>query len=139
MEIYEAAKEILASSSNYSFIVVRSSISSRRGISSSTIYLYIILTMKYSEFTKAKGIETLSMISFGSLVIGSVMWYKNDLFPIWSLFVALGSLFCGLFVPIIAKQITWLWFKLAELMGLIMSKVVLGLIFYFLYKNRQML
>ena len=86
--------------------------------------------MKYSEFTKSKGTETLSMIAFGFLTIGGIMWYKNGEYPVWPISVALGSLFCGLFVPIISKQVTWLWFKLAEGMGFLMSKVVLGALFY---------
>ena len=86
--------------------------------------------MKYSEFTKSKGTETLSMIAFGFLIIGGIMWYKNGEYPVWPIYVALCSLFCGLFVPIVSKQVTWLWFKLAEGMGFIMSKVVLGALFY---------
>ena len=64
--------------------------------------------MKYSEFTKSKGTETLSMIAFGFLIIGGIMWYKNGEYPVWPIYVALGSLFCGLFVPIVSKQVTWL-------------------------------
>ena len=86
--------------------------------------------MKYSDITKSKGTETLSMITFGFLIIGGIIWYKNGIFPMWSIYIALGSLFFGLFVPTISKQITWLWFKLAEGMGFIMSKVVLGILFY---------
>ena len=86
--------------------------------------------MKYSNITKSKGTETLSMISFGFLVIGGVIWFKNGVFPMWTIYVALGSLFNGLFVPVISKRITWLWLKLAEGMGFIMSKVVLGALFY---------
>jgi len=87
--------------------------------------------MKYSEFTKSKGVETLAMIAFGFLIIGGIMWYKNGEYPVWPIYVALVSLFFGLFVPIVSKQVTWLWFKLAEGMGFIMSKVVLGALFYF--------
>ena len=87
--------------------------------------------MKYSEFTKSKGIETLSMIAFGFLAIGGIIWIKDGKYPMWPIYVALCSLFCGLFIPLISKQVSWLWFKLAEGMGFVMSKVVLGALFYF--------
>lgn len=88
--------------------------------------------MKYSEFTKSKGTETLSIIALGFLAIGGLICYKGGMetYPMWPIYVALVSLFCGLFVPIISKQITWVWFKLAEGMGFVMSKVVLGALFY---------
>jgi hypothetical protein len=86
--------------------------------------------IKYSEFTKSKGVETLAMIAFGFLVFGGIIWFKNGEYPMWPIYVALCSLFFGLFVPIISKQVTWLWFKLAQGMGFVMSKVVLGALFY---------
>lgn len=36
----------------------------------------------------------------------------------------------GLFSPFLSKHISWAWMKLAEILGYIMPKVILGTIFY---------
>lgn len=68
--------------------------------------------------------ETCLVIVTGLLVI----WYftKND----WLLLAAGTVGFVGAFVPLLAKWVNWAWYKLAEVMGWVMSKVLLTAIFY---------
>tara|TARA_Y200000002_G_scaffold103826_1_gene84524 strand:- start:1613 stop:1999 length:387 start_codon:yes stop_codon:yes gene_type:complete len=84
--------------------------------------------MKYSEITKFKIVETLSTISLGFLVLGLVL--NEESYPNWVLLIVLFSLISGLFVPFLSKPVTWLWFKLSDVLGFVMSKIVLGTLFY---------
>ena len=45
--------------------------------------------------------------------------------------IALGFGLTGLFVPLLAKYIAWIWFKLSEGIGAVTSRVLLTLIFFF--------
>jgi hypothetical protein len=70
--------------------------------------------------------EALLVITTGFLVLFSI--YKNE----WMLFVALGAGLVGVFVKPLAVFIAKGWFKLGELLGFVVSKVVLALLFYIL-------
>jgi hypothetical protein len=48
------------------------------------------------------------------------------------IYVALGLALSGLFIKPLARLIDWLWMKLAALIGLVMPKLILSLIFYLL-------
>lgn len=84
------------------------------------IYLYIILVMK----DRKTQIETLSTISMGFLVI-YLIWDWKPAIP-----VALALGLIGLFSPFLSRYISWVWMKLAEILGMIMPKVILGILFY---------
>ena len=84
--------------------------------------------MKYNEITKFKRVETLSIIALGVLFLGFVL--NEESYPKWVLLIVLFSLIAGLFVPFVSKPVTWLWFKLSDVLGFLMSKIVLGTLFY---------
>ena len=63
------------------------------------------------------------------LVTGCVVLY---LFFNIRLILFLGVLLgvIGLFMPKLSFKIVWLWYKLAELLGFVMSKVLLSIVFF---------
>ena len=68
--------------------------------------------------------QTCLVIMTGLLVI----WWFN-----WSKWLVLAAAIIGLigaFLPAIARWINWAWYKLAEGMGWVMSKVLLSIVFY---------
>jgi len=75
---------------------------------------------------KEKTQEVLLVITTGFLVLFSI--YKKE----WMLFVALGAGLVGVFLKPLAELIAKGWFKLGELLGFVVSKVVLALLFYIL-------
>ena len=85
-----------------------------------SVYLYLILrTMQ-----RAKHIETILVLV---LALGVTYWFTGrDGFLIAS--GVLGVL--GLFFPWIASKIHYLWMKLAEAMGFVMSKILLSIVFF---------
>ena len=46
------------------------------------------------------------------------------------LYAALITGGIGLFIPWLSQKIHWAWMKLAELIGAVMNKVILGVVFY---------
>jgi len=76
---------------------------------------------------KEKAVESLLVITTGFLLLYCI--YKKD----WMLFVALGSGITGIFIKPLALLIAKGWIKLGELLGFIVSKVVLTVIFYLLF------
>lgn len=73
---------------------------------------------------KEKALETLLVLS-GAFVI---LFWKTDkkIF----LLLALIFVFIGIASPWLAGKISWVWLKFAELLGAVMSKVILGLVFF---------
>lgn len=68
--------------------------------------------------------ETCLVIATGLLVI----WFFK---PVKGLIIAAAVVgFIGAFIPSLAKWINWFWYKLAEVMGFVMSKVLLSIVFY---------
>lgn len=73
---------------------------------------------------KEKSLETL-LILCGALVI--LFWiYNKKIFLLLSLVLVL----IGAFSPYLSEKITWLWLKFSELIGHVMSKVMLAIIFF---------
>lgn len=73
---------------------------------------------------RAKQLETCLVIVTGLIVI----WLIAKKVEIIYAAIAIGVI--GAFIPSIAKWIHWLWYKIAEIMGGIMSKVLLSLVFF---------
>jgi len=74
--------------------------------------------------TKTKILETSLVLTTGFLVIYAIK-------PIEAfLYLALSFGLIGIFIKPLAKQIAIAWFKLADLLNFVMSKVVLGTIFF---------
>ena len=83
--------------------------------------------------SKEKVLETILVIVTGLLIFFAFASYernflenKINLFYLFALFIALFSVISFWF----AKTISYLWYKLADAIGFVMSKVVLSLIFY---------
>ncbi len=57
-----------------------------------------------------------------------VLWFIYSVKWLVTAAVVIGLI--GAFVPIAAKGINWAWYKLAEGMGWVMSKVLLSVVFY---------
>ncbi|MCC6725124.1 MAG: hypothetical protein IT258_11485 [Saprospiraceae bacterium] len=73
---------------------------------------------------KNRQTETCLVIATGLLVI----YLLHPAKPLIYAAITLGVL--GAFVPSIAKWVDWAWYKLAEGMGWVMSKVMLSVVFF---------
>ncbi|WP_394368767.1 SxtJ family membrane protein [Galbibacter mesophilus] len=78
------------------------------------------------SFDKIQRIEVAILIGIGLII--SFFYSKNQLF----LYLSIGVLLLGIILPIIFQPITYLWFKLAELLSLLFSFIILAGLFYFL-------
>ena len=74
---------------------------------------------------KEKNLETILTISTGLIVIYLI-------FPEYKLLLIIAILLgvIGLFINPLSNKITWGWFKIAEIMGYFMSKILLTSVFY---------
>ena len=57
-----------------------------------------------------------------------VFWWIKRIDVLIIIAIATGVI--GAFIPFLAKWIDWAWYKLAEGMGWVMSKVLLSVVFY---------
>ncbi len=73
---------------------------------------------------RSKHLETCIVIVTGLLVFWHFLGEKSLIY----ISIAIGII--GAFIPGIAKWIHWAWYKLAEAMGFVMSKVLLTLVFF---------
>ncbi|HFA48643.1 MAG TPA: hypothetical protein ENJ95_06430 [Bacteroidetes bacterium] len=73
---------------------------------------------------RQKQLETCLVISTGLIVF----WFINGakIFLTIALFIGL----IGIFVPALAKWINWAWYKISDIMGFVMSKVLLSIVFF---------
>src|SRR5687768_2320635 len=73
---------------------------------------------------RSKHLETILVLVLALLVcyfiFDNTIWIK--------IAVALGAI--GVFIPFLAEKIHWLWMKLAHVLGYVMSRVLLTLIFF---------
>ncbi len=74
---------------------------------------------------KEKALETCLVITTGFLLLYFVFQVKI------LLIIAFITGFTGIFIKPLAKLIAWLWHKMGDLMGLVISKIVLAVIFFF--------
>ena len=71
-----------------------------------------------------KRFETILTISIGFLILFLI--FKHNTFLYTSLIVGV----IGLLSSYLSKILVIIWFKIAEVLGMIMPKIVLGLVFY---------
>lgn len=76
------------------------------------------------ENKKKKSLETL-LVLVGALIV--IFWISPK--KIY-LLVALILILTGIISPFLSAKISWAWLKLAELIGSVMSKVILSLVFF---------
>jgi len=78
--------------------------------------------------SRDKELEAILVISSGLLVF-HWLFHVEEL-----VYIALGLMIVSLASKYLSSKIVWLWFKLAEVLGFVMSKVLLSLVFFlFLY------
>lgn len=70
-------------------------------------------------------LKTILVITLGFLVI-YIIWDIR-----WALYIALGVSLAGSISNFLAKQIHFIWMKLSWLLGLIVPKILLTVIYYF--------
>ncbi|MEJ7820769.1 MAG: SxtJ family membrane protein [Chitinophagaceae bacterium] len=73
---------------------------------------------------KAKSLETLLVLT-GALII--VYWYfpKKIYLLIAFLFILIGVV-----SPFLSAKISWVWLKFAEILGSVMSKIILSIVYF---------
>jgi len=76
--------------------------------------------------TKEKNLETMLTIAVGFIVLFFV-FKKQEL-----LYVSLAVGLTGMFSDYLSSKISWAWYKLAEVLGMIVPKIILSIVFYFL-------
>ena len=76
------------------------------------------------ENNKEKSLETLLVLT-GALIV--VYW--NSPKKIY-LLIALLFVLIGIVSPFLSSKISWLWQKFAELIGSVMSKVILSVVYF---------
>jgi uncharacterized membrane protein YcgQ (UPF0703/DUF1980 family) len=77
-----------------------------------------------TKYSKEKNQETALAIVLGLLVI----WYFTRIMPL--IYVSIALVAIGLLIQPLAGWITWFWLKLSHVMGWVMSKVILSVVFY---------
>ena len=88
------------------------------------IYLYFIL------MDRRKELESIIVIAAALIIIHFVVIYKTDEQNLYLVPVALGLLLIGFLSPWLTSKIIWLWFKLSEGIGYVMSRVILSTVFF---------
>lgn len=90
--------------------------------------LLLRLFIHYSEMSREKNIEAILVICLGLVVFYLIL----DIRILLLISVLLGL--AGLFIPFIAKWVAKGWYGLSHVMGFVMSKVVLTIVYFvFLY------
>jgi hypothetical protein len=80
--------------------------------------------MQQHTLTKEKNLETMLTIAVGFIVLFFVFE------KIWLLYIALGIGLIGMFSDFLSSKISWAWYKLAEVLGMIVPKILLSIVFY---------
>lgn len=68
--------------------------------------------------------KTILVIVTGLLVLRFV--FKSDYF----LYASLGIGLISLIIPVVGDGIVWLWFKIAQVLGWINTRIILSLVFF---------
>lgn len=67
-----------------------------------------------------------------AIVLISAYFYQKFSFPLILWIVALTFFLCATFAPKVLWPLNKIWFKLGQLLGRVMSPIVLGVIYYFI-------
>src|ERR1035437_4333591 len=76
------------------------------------------------DTNKSKSLETL-LVLVGALIV--VFWISTK--KIY-LLVALIFILIGVISPFLSAKISWVWLKFAELIGGVMSKIILSVVYF---------
>jgi len=110
---------MVADTCHHHIIVTRHFIGIWRSFRVSTIRIYFILMKK-----REKSIDTCLTLVLALIVLYKI--YKQE----YLLLIALIIGMIGLLIPSLAQKIHWVWMKLAEALGFVMSKLLLTVIFF---------
>lgn len=79
---------------------------------------------------RQKHLETILVLV---LALGIIYWFSHEKNPQLGKYLLLSALILGLigvFIPWLADKVHWAWMKLAHVMGWVMSKVILTVVFF---------
>ncbi len=79
---------------------------------------------KNKKMKTIKSLETILVLT-GALIIFFLIYKINDL-----LYIALGLIIISILSKQLTYYISWIWLKLAEGMGFVVSKITLSIIYY---------
>lgn len=88
--------------------------------------------MTFDPISKEKRIEVLAVLAGFCFVVALIKIHKGgslEMIKVW-IEVGVGLLIIGLFISPLAVCIAQLWLKLAQLIGAVMSRVLLTLVFF---------
>ena len=120
MEIYCSPQKVVAISNNIFIVAFRNIYCFRGRLSYCAIYLFIIL----KSMDREKKLESLLIIAAGFLVLFFI--FKIKLFVLIALIVA----FFGAMSKVFASGVTWVWFKISQILGWINSRLLLSIVFF---------
>ncbi len=126
MAVYESQKKMVAGPINNCAAVNRRIAGIGRWFCYCTIYLHLILTL----MNRQKHLETILVLV---LALGVFYWFSHEKKPELGKYLLLAALvlgLIGLFIPMLADKIHLGWMKLAHVMGWVMSKVILTVVFF---------
>ncbi len=79
---------------------------------------------------RKKHLETILVLV---IALGVIYWFTHEKRPETGKYLLLSALILGLigiFITFLADKIHWAWMKLAHVMGWVMSKVILSIVFF---------
>lgn len=117
MELHEDKEQVVACPDHPHIVINWIDGCIRRRLRSSSLYLYPILM-------KDKHLGTI--LVFVIVLVILFLIYKN----VNLLYVALVFGFVGIFIPWLSRKLHWVWMKFAELLGSVMNKVILSLVYF---------
>lgn len=88
------------------------------------LFILYFSIIEFTKMKKEKNLETSLVLSTACVIFG-LIWNIE-----WLFYVAIGFGVIGLFVDTVAGWVNWAWYKLADVLGFVMSKVLLSSVFY---------
>ncbi len=76
------------------------------------------------ENGKAKSLETL-LVLVGALIVAYWISFKKIYLLVGLIFILIG-----IASPFLSAKISWIWLKFAELIGSVMSKIILSVVYF---------
>jgi hypothetical protein len=64
------------------------------------------------------------------MLVGGVLFWINSVFFMFFFYLGLSFLIFGLLFPIILKPVFIIWMSFAIIVGFVMTRIILGIIFY---------
>lgn len=119
MGFYESQKKMVVGTTDFCSFIYWNIDCAGWKFGNCTIYLYLIL----NHMNREKHLETILVLVSALLVF---FWLSHK--P----YLLLGAIILaiiGIFIPFLADKIHWAWMKLAHIMGYVMSKVLLTLVY----------